>query len=399
MAGQTSPMRKVRASAFLALAATLVVGAAAAFAAPAKGKPVIVGFPTAATEFLSFYDAPIYEAAKIAAADINKKGGLLGRPIKLVRRDNQSKIPNVAARTQELLRRDKADFIVSSCDFDFGSPAVRAATKAGKLALGCASAPEYGRKGLGPLAFNTFQADVTESSSMAQFTKDKKWTKAFLFQDNTLEATKTVCETYETVFKKIGGTIVGKETFQGTDFSLAPQLASFRRSGADVIVLCSVLPGAGTAVKQIRAESQLPIVSQVALEGEFWVSCCPGLSNFYAIGMGSTAGDDPNPKRKAFFDKFQKATGERASVSISIMGYVTMELLAEGVKRAKSLEGAKVARALETLKNFPTVQGATTYTRTCHIPIGRPMVMVQIQNEKLSFAANVKPSFLPPSIC
>ncbi|MEM9517354.1 MAG: ABC transporter substrate-binding protein, partial [Actinomycetota bacterium] len=358
--------------------------------------PIVIGFPTASTEFLSFYDGPILESAQLAADDINANGGLLGgRMIEITHADNQSDIALVESRAIELLDAG-ADIIHTSCDFDFGSPAARAATERGVFALGCASAPEYGFEGLGELVFNTFPADVTESAVMAQFTIDQGWDQAVLFQDQSLEATITVCDTFAEVYEELGGTVVGVETFEGADFSLAPQLASVRDSDAQAIVLCTTN---SAAVKQIRDETDLPIVSQVALEGTFWLDCCPGLSDFYAVGLASVAGDDPDPGRAAFIESYTEATGAPPLLSIVMAGYAAVEALAIAIEEAGSVDGAAIAEAMSGFDNVELVTGATSYSPTCHIPIGRDMVMIQVQDGEYSFAAEVEPTFLPESIC
>jgi branched-chain amino acid transport system substrate-binding protein len=364
----------------------------------ASGDPIVIGFPTAATEFLSFYDGPIFEAAQIAADEVNAAGGVLGRPLELRQVDNQSDIANVEPATLELLDGG-AEIIVTSCDFDFGSPAARAATERGVFALGCASAPEFGYEGLGELVFNTFGADITESSVMAQFTIDQGWEQIFMFQDQSLEATITVCETYEEALNELGGEVVGTATFEGADFSLAPQLAELRDSGADAIVLCTVPPGGGAAVKQIRDESDLPIVSQVAMEGEFWLDCCPGLSDFYAVGLGSTRGDDPDPVRAAFFEEYAERAGKPMDVSIGMAGYATIQALAIAIEQAGSTDGAAVAEAMGSFTDVPLATGPTTYTPACHIALGRGMVIMQVQDGELQYKADVTPSFVPESIC
>ena len=76
-----------------------------------------------------------------------------------------------------------------------------------------------------------------------------------------------------------------------------------------------------------------------------------------------------------------------------------MEALAIAANDAGSLDGAEVAAAMASFTDVPLVTGPTTYTETCHIPIGREMVMIQVQDGSLGFAAEVTPTFLTESIC
>ena len=58
----------------------------------ADSKPIIIGFATAETGIISAFDKPGVQGAEMAIADINKKGGILGRQIKIVHADTKSDI-------------------------------------------------------------------------------------------------------------------------------------------------------------------------------------------------------------------------------------------------------------------------------------------------------------------
>ena len=86
---------------------------------------------------------------------------------------------------QQLLSKG-ADFVMPSCDFDFGSPAARIADKAGKVAIGCAGGLAYGYQGVGPLLFNTYSGSATEGALLA---KERGNAVTITFSQNDSEAT------------------------------------------------------------------------------------------------------------------------------------------------------------------------------------------------------------------
>ena len=107
--------RTYRAFAWLA-AAVLAVGAFVLAQAPAfaqSGEPIRIGFGMAQTGPLAANGKSALLAIKIWEEDVNAKGGLLGRPVKLVYYDDQSNPATVPGLYTKLLDVDKVDFIVS----------------------------------------------------------------------------------------------------------------------------------------------------------------------------------------------------------------------------------------------------------------------------------------------
>src|SRR5437016_3588782 len=93
----------------------LAAGAAAGIAAPAiaQAKPFTIGFSMNLTGPLAPNGKAALLASQIWEEDINAKGGLLGRPVKLIYYDDQSNPSTVPNIYTKLLDVDKVDFAVS----------------------------------------------------------------------------------------------------------------------------------------------------------------------------------------------------------------------------------------------------------------------------------------------
>src|SRR6188472_2810020 len=92
----------------------LAAGAAVGIAAPAiaENKPLTIGFSMNLTGPLAPNGKGALLASQIWEEDINAKGGLLGRPVKLVYYDDQSNPSNVPGLYTKLLDVDKVDLVV-----------------------------------------------------------------------------------------------------------------------------------------------------------------------------------------------------------------------------------------------------------------------------------------------
>ena len=105
---------------FAALLLAMWFGGTPAIAA----EPITIGFAEALTGGLAVVGKSGLLAAQIWAEDINAKGGLLGRPVKLVFYDNQSNASNVPGIYTKLLDVDHVDLVVSAYSTNMTAPAM-----------------------------------------------------------------------------------------------------------------------------------------------------------------------------------------------------------------------------------------------------------------------------------
>src|SRR5437763_4033210 len=91
---------------------TLVLVGAGAFVARAAD-PIKIGFGMALTGGLSANGKPALLALQIWKDDVNKKGGVLGRPVELVYYDDQTNPATIPGIYTKLLDVDKVDLVTS----------------------------------------------------------------------------------------------------------------------------------------------------------------------------------------------------------------------------------------------------------------------------------------------
>src|SRR3954471_20781510 len=92
--------------------ALAALSAASAQAQAPSGEPIKIGFSMALTGGLAPNGKSALLAQKIWEEDINAKGGLLGRPVKLIYYDDQSNPATVPGIYTKLLDVDKVDLVI-----------------------------------------------------------------------------------------------------------------------------------------------------------------------------------------------------------------------------------------------------------------------------------------------
>jgi branched-chain amino acid transport system substrate-binding protein len=365
------------------------------------GEPIIIGHAAGQTGFMNAYDGPVGQFAELAIAEINAKGGVGGRPLKLIKTDTKSK-PELGQTAADEAIEQGAQFIIPSCDYDMGGGAAREAQAKGVLAIGCAGKSNFGFTGIGPLVFNSYASNAAESAAMGQFAYDKGYKKPYYFIDDSLAVMPEQCAFAKETYEKLGGgTSAGEVTFKNGDASVATQVDKIKAAAPDVVFLCSYVPGGASAAKQLRAAlPDVPVISGVGMEGTGWTASIPNLSNYYAVSLGVYPGSDPDAEREAAFQAFEAKYGDRPEVTLGLTGYTDIQLLAAAIEKAGgSTEGQAVADALQTFTDFPVITGTVTYTPECHIPFTGDFVVIGITDGKAALAAEVKPSYIPASPC
>lgn len=378
-----------------------VAGARVATPSAKQADPIIIGAAIAKTGFVNFFDDPMSAGAELAVKDFNAAGGLLGRPLKIVYSDTKSDLNQIQQSALEVIGKG-ASFVLTSCDYDFGGPAARVAGSKGLIGIGCAGGPLYGRQGVGPLAFNVYQATPTEGATMASWAYNaKKWRTAYAMCDTSVEYSKTVCSYFKESWKKLGGKLAGEDTFVNSDPSISAQITKAKSAKYDFMVLASYAPGGPSALRQIRgAGISAPIIGAGAFDGTYWFPAVPNKGEFFYPAPATKWG---SPVRNPLVARLVKAYGKQPpSYLYPVSGYEAIEILVTAAKRAKSLKGTAVAAQIEKFKNEPLVMGPTTYTPSCHIPLGRPMAMMKvINNHDVYLGVHKLPSqsILPKSPC
>ncbi|WP_183407800.1 ABC transporter substrate-binding protein [Nocardioides marmoriginsengisoli] len=344
--------------------------------------PIEIGMAIARSGLAAPYDLGPARGAELAVADINAKGGVLGHPLKLVYGDTKSDRALGTTVALDLLAKS-AKVMVVTCDFDLGSPAAIAATSKDVVAFTpCAGSSQFDVPTLGPLAYSMGTEAGAAAENVAQFAYDQGYRKAYLWLDPSISQTKNTCAAFDSAFgAKPDAEVVGSDTIQQQDTSFAVQIAKVRDSGADVLELCSYNPGAGAALRELRASGiDIPVTSHLAMDGNYWLKAVPNLSKFYYDAFGSLYGNDPRADVNTFFDRYREKFGEPAVTSYALTGYATIEVIAKAIESAETTEGAALAKAIDGLGELDTILGRTGYDAEHHIVADRPSVIMSIDN-------------------
>lgn len=356
---------------------------------------ITVGMALAYSGWMEAYDGEAAKMAELWFEQRNAKGGLLGKQINILTADTKTDRVEGAKVGKQLIEQG-AKLLIVSADYDYGAPAALQAQRANIIStfIG-ASDPKAGVVGVGPLSFTANNAGQLEGAIMAEWGYEKKnFRNGYMLVDETIEYNKSVGAGYEWNFPNRGGKIVGRDTFKGLDPTINSQITrlgdAIRSARVDHVMLCSTNPGAASSLRQLRAAGiGLPVLSATAMDGTYWLNSVPGLKDFYLPVQALTV-DDPRPAVNALTAAFAQKFGKPPTTQYAYPIYAWLDLWAEAVTKAGTVDGAKVVAEMNQMKEAPTVLGPRTFTPKLHIQTTMPMFVVSYESDKRALVEEVR---------
>ena len=367
--------------------AFLIGWASTAVAAPPD---IVVGFAISKSGWMQAYSVPPEVAAKVKIDEINAAGGLLGRKLRTVEADVKTDQIQGTKAAQEVIAKG-ADIVIVDCDFDVGGPAALRAQAAGKLSFFlCAGDPKAGIDGIGKYSFSGGNAAPLGGIALATWAYEKKgYRKAYVLTDDTVAYSKSECGGFKYEWpRQDGAKIVGTDTFQNSDPSIAVQINRIKALSEkpDVLAMCTYTPGGASAVRQLRAAGiDIPIVSGLAMDGTYWLSAVPDLSNMCVSAYGSIYGDAPEAALASFVQKYRNSAGSLPATAYPLTGYALVELWTKAVQQAGTTDTKPVVAALEKMQDEPTILGPRSFSPELHIQSKARFAMICIEQGKAKF--------------
>jgi branched-chain amino acid transport system substrate-binding protein len=378
-------------------AVLLAAGLAAAPVSARSGEPIKIGFSMALTGPLASNGKQALLGAKIWEEEINAKGGLLGRPVKLINYDDQSNPATVPGIYMKLLDVDKVDLVVSGYATNMVAPAMPIVMQKGKTLIGL-SALDVNSEFHYPKYFSMLptgpdtKASFTEGFFQIASEQNPKPTTVALTSEDA-EFARNACEGARENAKKFGVKIVYDKTFPPGTTDFSPVIRALQVANADLVVVCSYpLSSAGI----VMSANELNFTPKM-LGGAMIGLQATVLKNKLKSKLNGIVNYEtwvPSPKLLApaadFFQKYQeraKAEGvDPLGSSLGGWGYAYFQVLGEAVEGAKSVNDDKVADYLRS-HEFHTIMADVRFGSNGEWTKSR---MMQVQYHNITDAAGLE---------
>jgi branched-chain amino acid transport system substrate-binding protein len=338
------------------LALFLMAGVAGPAAA---AEPIKIGVILPFTGGSSLAGTEIFSGITLALEELNASGGLLGRPVELIKEDDESVPTKGVTAAQKLITRDKVVALVGTYNSAVALPASDVARKAkipmvtgGSTAVSVTKANAPGD----PWFFRHFPGSDEQGTQSAQdvVQRLKKKRLAILYENTAYG--KDLERTFREVTTKVGATIVSSETYNQGDTDFYTHLTKLKSQAPDGVYIAGLIAEGAAILRQAR---ELGLGTQFIGSGGLMSDKLIELTGPASEGFAISTMYEPstnNPVGAEFGKRFAKRFGVAANTH-SALGYDALRVLADGVRRAGSTDGASIQKALIGTREFLTVQG------------------------------------------
>ena len=349
----------------------LVAGLTLGFAASSQAADLIkIGVAGPFTGGSAPMGVSMRDGVKLAVAEINAKGGVLGRQIQLVERDDEAKNERGVQIAQELINKEHVAATVGYINTGVALASQRFYQDAkipvmNNVATGSIITKQFADQPENYIFRNSANDTIQSSMIVHEAIENRKFKKVAILADSTNYG-QLGREDLEKALAAKGVKPVAVEKYNLKDVDMTAQLLKAKQAGAEAVLTY----GIGPELAQI-ANGMEKLGWKVPMIGSWTLSMGNFIDNAGKNGNGArmpqTFIQDPNtPKRKAFIDAYIKAyhpPGDRMPSPVSAaQGYDSIYLLAAAIKQAGSTDGTKVKAALENLNE--KVDGVvTTYDK------------------------------------
>jgi branched-chain amino acid transport system substrate-binding protein len=370
--------------------------------------PIKIGFPIPLSGPTAVYGEPVLQGAQMAAAEINAKGGVLGRKLEILPRDSKASADEAVRLARELIIKDNVDFLAGTLT-SAEAPAVSTVAKENKIVFIAPTSkstiltdPAHIHPYIFRVSSNTDVEGLAGATEMARF-KDVKTVATiapdYAYGHDSINA-------FIAALKKIRPDIqIVDEQWPKLGEPDFTAFITAEMSKKPDAVYCSLFAGDFVSfVKQAAPRGYFKAIKNRMVDGaEIGTTDeAQALGNDYPYGVIGDAydpviwaGKEP-PEHAKFIADLKAFTHTKYASGWSIVGYQTIYALADGIKKAGTTDSNAVSKALLGL-TFDTPVGKRTFSVKSHETFAPEYWGVMVKDPQYPFAIIKDPEMLPAS--
>jgi len=360
--------------------------------------PIKIGVDGPFTGGSSSMGVSMRDGVRLAVDEINKSGGVLGRKLEVVERDDEAKNERGVQIAQELINKEKVAALVGYINTGVALASERFFQEAkipvmNNVATGSIVTHQFDDQPDNYILRNAAHDSIQAPMIVEEAITRRGFKKVAILADSTNYGQLGRAD-LEKALELKGIKPVAVEKFNIKDVDMTAQLLKAKEAGAEAILTY----GIGPELAQI-ANGMTKLGWKVPMVGSWTLSMANFIDNAGPGGEGARMPqtfiqEATTPKRKAFIENYLKTfkpKNNRIDSPVSAaQGYDSVYLLAAAIKQAKSTDGPKIKEALEDLKT--PVEGVVTiynrpFSKTDHEAITANIpVFGEVKGERVVFA-------------
>jgi branched-chain amino acid transport system substrate-binding protein len=327
------------------------------------------------------------EGIELAVDEVNKAGGVKGKPIKVIFEDDKSTALEANNKVLQLIDRDKVVAILGEVASSRSTAGGIVANKK-KIPMITPSStnPEVTKDR--PYVFRVCFTDDVQGKMGAEFivnTMGKKKVGLLYASDDLYSS--GLAKEFKDEAKRLGADIVLEKSFLKSETNFTTYITELKAANPDLIYAPIYYTKMVPIARQAKAAG---VKGEMFVGGDGWdaedLLKDAGEEMEGAYFTNHYAPDVPWEKSKVFVVKY-KERFKRDPSSLAAQGYDSAKVLADAIGRAKGDTPDDIRQAIQETKDF---QGATgTITIDANRNADKPLVIVKIKEKKFTYYATV----------
>lgn len=349
---------------------------------------IVIGEFSSLTGTAATFGISTHNGLLIAIDEINSAGGLLGKKVKLLTEDTQSKPEEAATVVTKLITRDQVKAIIGEVASS-RSLAAAPICQSNSIPMITPASTNPRVTQVGDYIFRICYLDPFQGYVIAKFTAQSLGLKRVaILKDVRNEYSVGLAEFFTQSFKSMGGEVLGEQAYSEGDNDFKAQLTALKALNPEAIIVPGYYTEAALICKQARElHITIPFVG-----GDGWDSAKllqiggESMNNTYYANHYSP--DDTSAVVQNFVKAYQERYKETPD-ALAVLGYDAGRILFDAITRAGSVENVKVRDAIASTKNFQGVAGLVTIDPQRNA--SKSAVIIQIQGGKPSLREKIFP--------
>ncbi|MBP1751864.1 MAG: amino acid/amide transporter substrate-binding protein, family [Geobacteraceae bacterium] len=349
-------------------------------------QPIKVGALFAVTGPASFLGEPERNAAQMVVDEINRAGGIKGRPVKLIIYDTQGDATRAVQAATRLIRQDKVTAIIGPSTTGDTMAIIPLVEKARIPLVSCAA----GIKITEPVkswVFKTAQNDSLAVTKIYEHLQKRKINKVAIltvsdsFGSSGREQLKFNASRYRIQ-------VISDDTYGPKDTDMTPQLTKIRNSGAQALICWGTNPGPAIIARNVKQLGiSLPVYMSHGVSSKKFIELAGDASEGITLPSGRVlvadllpSSDTQKKSLLSFISTYQKHFKKEGD-HFGGHAWDAMMLVKSAIERGGDSPSA-IRSQLEKTRNFAGIGGVFTFTPNDHSGLAKDaFVLVKVKGK------------------
>jgi branched-chain amino acid transport system substrate-binding protein len=320
------------------------------------GTEIVIGTHTDLSGPAATYGVSSSNAVKMRFDEVNEKGGIAGRKIKLIVEDTQYQVPRAVQAGAKLINRDRIFAMVAGLGTPMNNALFKDQLDAGVPNLFPLSAARSMFEPFHKLKFYGAATYVDQVKAGINYFATKKGKKAICAMYQDTDFGKEVFDGVQQQVEKMKLKLAETVTHKPTDQDFTAQITKLKGAGCDLVVLGTIVRDSIVPYATARkiGWTDVDFLGSAATYDGFVAAAQGGVTEgLYAMGLTDFPYRDTlSPTAQQWYDRYKDRFKVDPNIG-AVYGHVAADLTVVALQKAgKDLTTDNFVKALESVKGY-----------------------------------------------